>query len=901
MPALLKFLTIFISNPKLVTLAPKLEAISAGLGLISSTLNGIINPLKNAAEGWAKFDDKASKTARSLGLANSEIKALRQTLISQQIRLSALFDVDAEKIIQFQESLTQATERMQMLSAKEMETWAGLSKLVPEEAIANMAKNVDDMGGSLKAAQGYLAMSRKQAQKFGIDVKEASKAFANNMKMANTYGFKNGINGVMRMTMLSKELKFNMDSIANASEKFASIEGAIENSAKIQMLGGDMMMQFGNPLDVMSDAMMNQEDFTERIINSVGNKAVFNRATGAAEITNWLDRAKIKELASTLGMSAQELTTIATKTATNAEMDKSMKNKSAFEQAGLMDAIHSMAKFDPEKQKFYITTSDGKDHDIDNLTPDEFKKLMPQVDVDDIDTNVKNIAHNLSRITESMLGEARDSMSTSEMMNGIKGSMDAVKANSLEAFNIGETGKELLRTGSSMLATLDNIYVALGLVFGSSLFGGISGFFKGFNEGGIVGGNSTQGDKVFIRANSNEMVLTPQQQSNLFKIAQGQTASVSMSPAMSTVGHMMTNPMTQVAVAASIRQSQRQHAELASPNLMNTLISKQILAADKLIGAGNKLMVVPEDFDTKMKRSEQLKWLQENVSSKGKKIEAVAQETAKSEVKKPSIGSRIANSKLGVKTKNAFSTVKNSSFIKGTGKVLGHVGRNLGGYMMIAGSAIEGASAYSNYKTQSEMIESRRDLSRAEKNAMLQNAKNERNAGYGGAIGGALGAGLGMMFGPLGALAGGMLGKAAGQWIGGKWNDWFGTKPVNMKKDNDVEATTSYVTPNGSTYSSVQPTSVIGDRTYVSEKTSRETYNSSNNTSSSVSAIKDINLNINGSIKLDASNYGAGAINIDLASLVQSPQFKRQIIDIINENVASINGKRDGEYLYHKL
>ena len=40
---------------------------------------------------------------------------------------------------------------------------------------------------------------------------------------------------------------------------------------------------------------------------------------------------------------------------------------------------------------------------------------------------------------------------------------------------------------------------------------------KGFEQGGIVGGNSFTGDKIPIRVNSGEMILNRQQQTNLFK------------------------------------------------------------------------------------------------------------------------------------------------------------------------------------------------------------------------------------------------------------------------------------------------------------------------------------------------------------------------------------------------
>jgi len=48
---------------------------------------------------------------------------------------------------------------------------------------------------------------------------------------------------------------------------------------------------------------------------------------------------------------------------------------------------------------------------------------------------------------------------------------------------------------------------------------------KGFEDGGIVGGNSFQGDRVMARVNSGEMILNRQQQSNLFNQINGNQQS----------------------------------------------------------------------------------------------------------------------------------------------------------------------------------------------------------------------------------------------------------------------------------------------------------------------------------------------------------------------------------------
>lgn len=70
-------------------------------------------------------------------------------------------------------------------------------------------------------------------------------------------------------------------------------------------------------------------------------------------------------------------------------------------------------------------------------------------------------------------------------------------------------------------------WLAFGLT-GAAQLASIVATIKGFATGGIVGGNSTTGDKVPIRVNSGEMVLNKGQQARLFAMANGQ-----MNPAIS--------------------------------------------------------------------------------------------------------------------------------------------------------------------------------------------------------------------------------------------------------------------------------------------------------------------------------------------------------------------------------
>lgn len=107
-------------------------------------------------------------------------------------------------------------------------------------------------------------------------------------------------------------------------------------------------------------------------------------------------------------------------------------------------------------------------------------------------------------------------------------------------------------------------WLAFGLT-GMAQLASIIATVKGFATGGIVGGSSTAGDKIPIRVNSGEMVLTKSQQARLFAIASGQ-----MNPAINLPSASLTTAVPRLATP---------QAEGGTPTV------RFVLQGDALVGA----------------------------------------------------------------------------------------------------------------------------------------------------------------------------------------------------------------------------------------------------------------------------------------------------------------------------
>ena len=336
-------------------------------GAISSTLSVIYEELRKAGSMWRDFNDTVIKDTRAIGLTIRDTAGYQRAVMEDSKRLTSTYGIAASEVMKFQSNLAQATGRAQLLNEEERRNMAAMNKLLGPETTNATIKAFDELGGSVETATAHAAQTYELAKRYGLDASQASATFAKNMKMANTYNFSSGIQGITKMTFLAQKLKFNMDSIARTADKFSTIEGAIENSAKLQMLGGNLGAMFSNPMDAMYEALNDMEGFTNRIVSGMSQRGKFNKASGVVELSPQ-DKMLIKEQAEALGMSREELTNMVTQSTKNKQIESELRGQFTEEQKAY---VTSNAKYDAEAGKHYVERYNEATQQMEKLFTDE--------------------------------------------------------------------------------------------------------------------------------------------------------------------------------------------------------------------------------------------------------------------------------------------------------------------------------------------------------------------------------------------------------------------------------------------------------------------------------------------------------------------------------------------------
>lgn len=362
------------------------------LGEIASLINGaiasglkLVNNLVSSGFKMAfQFNESAMAFSRQAGLTAKQAQAYTEVLSTRAKDLGEKYGIAAEEVTKLEKNLAKATGRVIMLSQAQADMQVAINRTVGEQTADQFSQTMmRTMGAQFKTVQGAVSKAYALAAKSGLDAAGMAAKVAQNLGMANRLQFKDGVNGLTRMVALSEKLGFNLASMESAANKFLDLQDAIENSAKLTMLGGPMGALGGNPLDMAYEANYSMEDFTERITKMASGLAYFDEATGMAR-SNGLARDFARQLANTLGVSMDEVMTIANKQAEikykNEVFGRDLDRLTGGDEK-MRDFFLNKAQYNPDKKRLELTDRSGKAQDISYFVEnrqgqEELKEMM---------------------------------------------------------------------------------------------------------------------------------------------------------------------------------------------------------------------------------------------------------------------------------------------------------------------------------------------------------------------------------------------------------------------------------------------------------------------------------------------------------------------------------------------
>ena len=340
-------------------------------GGINGALGMMTSLISKGFQATIQFHKEGIAFAREVGLSAREAQAYTQALTERTEKLALKYGVTVDAIKEVQRGIVDATGKQYMLNEAEAERQVQINKLVGAGTANQFTEQMmSHMGAQLSTVQGAVSKAYATAAKSGLNVAKFSKEVAKNLSLANKLSFRDGVNGIIRMTALSEKLGFNLQSVENAANKFMDLDSAIESSAQLQMLGGAAGAYGSNPLTMAYEANYDPEAFTERMTKMLGGYAQFDAKTGMANV-NGMNRDFVKNIAQAMGISMDEAMSIAKKQAEIKYKEGAYSTELGKISKENRDAVLNRSYVDTNTGHLMINDVSGKAHDITKNGLDE--------------------------------------------------------------------------------------------------------------------------------------------------------------------------------------------------------------------------------------------------------------------------------------------------------------------------------------------------------------------------------------------------------------------------------------------------------------------------------------------------------------------------------------------------
>ncbi len=303
----------------------------AGVG-IGKLMEGVQQVLKQEVELRNKINSQ-------LGLTGELSREARNNII-ETLPAATAMAFGFEDVSNYAVSLVENTGKMTTFGADVLQESQKTARAFygDLDKLAGAIDGFEKVGIGAKDAIKEIDKAGKSSLALGLNARKVVSELDQNMSKLNSYGFKNGVEGLTRMVQKSIEFNLNMSTVLKLADDAMDPDKAIALSAELQAIGG-AIGDFNDPLKLMYMATNDAGGLQDALIGVAGSLTTYNSELGKFEISG-ANLRKAKALASELGMNYEELANTAIK---------------ASERSSAATALLSSGLQIDEKEKEFLT------------------------------------------------------------------------------------------------------------------------------------------------------------------------------------------------------------------------------------------------------------------------------------------------------------------------------------------------------------------------------------------------------------------------------------------------------------------------------------------------------------------------------------------------------------------
>jgi len=298
-------------------------------------------------DGAFKMDKSIKNTALQMGILSKQGQSFADG-ITNAADNTIEFGIGIEKLAEMQASYSEELGRTVTLSQKGLEAMGQMAAAtgLGAEGAGKLSADFDNIGLSASRTRDFVEQTMNDSHAMGLNASKVIKNIANNVKMLNKYNFKGGVKGLAKMAETVTKLGVDMTFATGMADKLFDIEGAVDMSAQLQVMGGEWA-KLADPFKLMYMARNDMEGLTEALGKAAESSVHFNKANGEFEISA-LEMHRLRKVAEQTGVSYEELAQ-AGKNAAKFTKIKSQMSIGVGGDKQLQDFITSTAEFQDGK------------------------------------------------------------------------------------------------------------------------------------------------------------------------------------------------------------------------------------------------------------------------------------------------------------------------------------------------------------------------------------------------------------------------------------------------------------------------------------------------------------------------------------------------------------------------
>lgn len=434
----------------------KKTALEQGMNVV----NGI-NDFSNQIETLLGKDQMAAKNIQAtIGMNTTAMEASESKLFSMQQQIGVKsrdgkwkhLGVGLEDMDKMQTAYSQITGRSIAFNLSDYNRQAQIGKVVGSQDLGiQLTAGMEIFNKSAEEGSNILWEMYKVSNRMGLDARKYSKDLVKNMKLAEKYSFKGGVQGLMKMAAWAQKVGFNMDSLDSSLQKVSEggLEGVIKMGAEFQVLGGHVAM-YADPIAMFYERYANPEAFAKRMHGMLNGLGFFNKETGEVDI-NGTNLMIAEQIAKIRGVSTENVLNEIRREGKRNEIDKILSPGQYNEQQ--RNLLASKSTYNSEKGIWEVTGADHEKHNINNLSDADFEYMAISHD-----ENIEEYVFDIRSKVDEMLGTMKKGQTSIESIvrGEWKNQVDKRMADDENFYEKGKSQIKNLISSSMNFATVMN-------------------------------------------------------------------------------------------------------------------------------------------------------------------------------------------------------------------------------------------------------------------------------------------------------------------------------------------------------------------------------------------------------------------------------------------------------------